>query len=146
MHTDEQIKTITLLAQTFPACFAVYERRRKPLKIGIHADVVAAMADVVPSTEIAAALRYYTRAIHYQRALVLGGVRVDLDGNAAGVVTPEQEADAWEKRRKWVARKANVAAARALEKAALEAAARPKQVTLADLKAAARERAARQSA
>jgi sRNA-binding protein len=30
-----------LLAQLYPACFAVYEARRRPLKVGIRDDIIA---------------------------------------------------------------------------------------------------------
>ncbi len=32
---------IELLAKAFPHCFAVYQGKRRPLKIGIHLDIVA---------------------------------------------------------------------------------------------------------
>jgi sRNA-binding protein len=34
---------IALLAELFPECFSVYEGRRRPLKIGIHRDILAAV-------------------------------------------------------------------------------------------------------
>src|SRR5262249_34916946 len=34
---------IALLAERWPKCFAVYEQRRRPLKIGIDADIMAAL-------------------------------------------------------------------------------------------------------
>ena len=32
---------IMLLAELYPACFAVYEARRRPLKVGIRDDIIA---------------------------------------------------------------------------------------------------------
>jgi len=47
---------IEKLADRFPACFAVYEKRRRPLKIGIHDDLVAALDGTVSLRELKAAL------------------------------------------------------------------------------------------
>jgi|SRR5262245_22963302 hypothetical protein len=35
---------IALLAERWPQCFAVFEQRRKPIKVGIHRDITAALA------------------------------------------------------------------------------------------------------
>jgi hypothetical protein len=44
----EQIDAvIALLAARFAQCFAMYARRRKPLKIGLHHDIVAALGGTV---------------------------------------------------------------------------------------------------
>jgi sRNA-binding protein len=80
----------------------------------------------------------------YQRALTAGAGRLDLDGNLAGTVTPEEEAAALAKQRAWVARKAVGAANTA--KAKPQVVAGPKRLTLADLKQAAKERKRRQQA
>lgn len=78
---------IALLAETWPACFAVYERRRRPLKIGIHHDVLAALDGAVTPRD----LRRYVHNRHYLWRMVVGAVRVGLDGNPAGAVTSDQE-------------------------------------------------------
>ena len=33
---------IELLAERWPAAFSVFERRRRPLKVGVHVDILAA--------------------------------------------------------------------------------------------------------
>src|SRR5262245_60157369 len=51
---------IELLAARFPACFAVFEQRRPPLKIGIRNDILAVLDGAVTVRELRDALRYYT--------------------------------------------------------------------------------------
>jgi ProP effector len=126
---------MALLSGRFPRCFD--ERNRRPLKIGINADVVVAMAGTMTARDVASALRFYTGSVLYQRALTAGAGRLDLDGNLAGMVTPQEEAAALAKQRAWAARKA---------KAKPQAVAGPKRLTLADLKQAAKERKRRQQA
>jgi len=123
---------IGLLAERFPKTFFVYERRRKPLKIGIHLDILAALDGALMPRELAVALRFYTGNVGYLRSALCGAWRLDLAGNPAGMVDQEQEAAA--KRRL-----TGMAAKQARRKAAK---ARPKHLSLADLKAAGRARAA----
>jgi sRNA-binding protein len=40
---------LELLAETFPACFSVYEVRRRPLKVGIHTDILKGLDGAVTS-------------------------------------------------------------------------------------------------
>jgi ProP effector len=86
--------TIELLAATWPNCFAVKYRDRRPLKIGIADDVAAAVEGAITSDELDAAFAVYTRQPGYLRGLKGGAARVDLDGNPAGAVTAEQAATA----------------------------------------------------
>lgn len=116
----------------------MWEPRRRPLKIGIHAELVA--AGVEPNL-INAALRLYCASYGYRRAMLTGAARLGLDGEPAGVVTLEEAASAEElqKRKvKWLAHK-EVMRQRAEEKErerqeAEAAVARPKRIGLADLK------------
>ena len=74
-----------LPTELYPACFDW--EQPKPLKIGIHRDLVAA------GRERAAVQRALARYCHrplYRRALRAGAARIDLHGQPAGVVT-EQE-------------------------------------------------------
>lgn len=83
------------LCQAFPACFN--RKAPKPLKIGLGEEVMA-LAGVHPAladlsrTQLRRALKVYTGAPAYRKALVRGGPRYDLDGQPAGEVTPEQQA------------------------------------------------------
>jgi ProP effector len=81
---------IALLAETWPACFSVYEGRRKPLKLGIHQDVLAALEGAITPKELKNALRHYTGNRCYLRRSIAGAARIDLDGNPAGTITAEE--------------------------------------------------------
>src|SRR5215207_9083757 len=90
--TAEQRKqreaTIRVLADRWPNCFAVSEKQRRPLKIGIGEEIAGLLTDV----DVLAALALYTRSPGYMEALVAGAVRIGLDGEPAGVVTAQQVA------------------------------------------------------
>lgn len=83
------------LCAAFPACFN--RTAPQPLKIGLGEEVMA-LAGVHPAladlsrTQIRRALKVYTGAPAYRKALARGGPRYDLDGQPAGEVTPEQQA------------------------------------------------------
>jgi sRNA-binding protein len=91
------LNTAETLATTvrWPNCFWVYEGRRKPLKIGIHVDIVQAGGFEEPA--LRAALRAYVRNVAYRRQLIAGAERIGLDGLPAGAaVTPEEAQHAQE--------------------------------------------------
>jgi ProP effector len=94
-------KTLGILRRTFPNCFN--PKRRRPLKIGITDDAARILAPVVTRDEIVAALAHYTQSATYLRCLRAGAPRVDLGGNAAGIVSSPQAAHAewrfWQARR-----------------------------------------------
>jgi len=123
-----------LLAERWPQCFAVYERRRRPLKTAIHLDVLAALDGAITPAELGIALRVYVGNAAYLRGLLCGAWRIDLDGKPAGAVTAEQEADAKSKL-------AAIAAKSAARKQAAQPAP-PKRDGLAALREAARRRKA----
>ncbi len=85
---------IDRLMETFPACFS--RSAPQPLKIGLGKELMAlagvhpALADLT-RTRIRRALKVYTGAPAYRKALKRGGPRYDLDGQPAGEVTPEQQ-------------------------------------------------------
>jgi sRNA-binding protein len=86
----EQFKrTIAVLAELSPHCFVVDNLAQHcPLKIGIHADLVA--TGLVTPRECTIALTVYCGRLMYQAALAAGGARVGLDGAPAGEVTPDE--------------------------------------------------------
>jgi len=90
---------VWLLIEIFPKCFVMLGRDRRPLKIGIHADILAREPSF-PVKELGQALSWYTGSVAYQRALMKRKPRIDLDGNEAGQPTME---DAEEARLKIVA-------------------------------------------
>jgi len=139
---------ITTLAERFPAAFAIYARRRKPLKIGVFDDLLAATAGSIPPAELKDALRAYCRSYGYFRACREGIARVDLAGQPAGAVTAAEAARAAvcadRQLQRWQQKKAAAAPpapAAPLAPAPAPAAA-PKRLSLADLKVAAAARRA----
>ena len=80
---------IGVLAERFPACFAVNPSYRRPLKLGIHLDILAQLSDTIAPRDLSAALRIYVSNVKYLKALVAGADRVDLNGMPAGTVTAE---------------------------------------------------------
>ena len=86
---------ITYLAEKFPLCF-VLEGEAKPLKIGLFQDLAEALQDDerVSKTQLRQALRQYTSNWRYLYGCREGAVRVDLQGNPAGVLDAEHVAHA----------------------------------------------------
>ena len=85
---------IRLLRDRFPQAFTGRGQPRRPLKVGIHADLVTTLDGAVRHRELRAALRAYTSKPSYLRALLAGAGRVALDGSPAGTVTSDDEAAA----------------------------------------------------
>lgn len=92
---DERNRVIlAMLAERWPDCFAIFEQRRRPLKIGIHHEILAALDGTVTAKGLGAALRCYTGNSVYWSQLRAGAIRIDLDGRPAGEVTADQVARA----------------------------------------------------
>jgi ProP effector len=82
-----QFETLLILRQRFPQAFAsLNARTRRPLKVGIHADIAAALPDL-SALEISRALGFYCRDRRYHAACIEGAERIGLDGEPAGTVT-----------------------------------------------------------
>src|SRR5262245_27137705 len=83
---------IERLERLWPQAFSVYERRRKPLAIGIDRALLAACAPaiakgMISAADIKAALARYVGADGYLFALARPGAeRVDLAGKPVGAV------------------------------------------------------------
>jgi len=131
---------LVALAEQYPACFSLFQQRRKPLKIGIHQDVMTVLG--VDEKEAASVLRAYTWNTWYLGACTLvGAERVGLDGEVAGYVTEKEAAFAKQ-------RLAEALAKRARREAAATATESPMtpsepRLSLADLKTTALARRAR---
>lgn len=111
------------LALHFPACFKGKRAGDPhPLKIGIHADILARMPDLDPVL-LHAALRLYVLSRPYQRSVIAGRPRVDLDGRVVQPVTPDETAHA---RTILLALEAKIAARRANATKPLDAPPPPK--------------------
>ncbi len=133
-----RIDTLLILRQRFPNAFArLNDYRRRPLKIGVHLDIRAAIPDLDP-IEISRALRYYVADVRYHRAVVEGAERIDLDGNPAGTVTA---AEAENSKRSVAGMEAKLAQRRSRADSTPPATAlAPKRLSLSDLKTAAASR------
>jgi sRNA-binding protein len=84
---------IAALAALFPAAFCAEPwQAHRPLKVGIGNDLVA--RGVLGPREINAALKRYVDRLMYQKCLVAGGARIDLEGNVAGEVSNEHRSRA----------------------------------------------------
>ncbi|WP_130835215.1 RNA chaperone ProQ [[Erwinia] mediterraneensis] len=80
-------EVITFLAERFPHCFSA-EGEARPLKIGIFQDLVERVQGEMnlSKTQLRSALRLYTSSWRYLYGIKAGATRVDLDGNACGVL------------------------------------------------------------
>lgn len=87
-RAERRGEVLKQLCKLFSKCFSFKER--KPLKVGIHHDILQAMGESIDPKELHGALRYYTGGLAYLKALAVGQPRVDLQGRAAGEVTAEE--------------------------------------------------------
>jgi ProP effector len=127
---------IALLAERWPACFSVFEQRRRPMKLDIHRDILAALDGAVTPVELGRAMRFYVGNLWYLRMMAAGVAPIDLDGNPSGAVSAE-EADGAAAR--LASRKRN----RRPVSTPVPAPPPPKRIGLADLKREAQARKAR---
>ena len=84
-------QTRAALVERFPRAFAPKGAEKRPLKIGVDKDILAAMPEI-GRRNLTWALEDYTRGPTYQRWLVEGAARVDLDGADAGTVSEHEAA------------------------------------------------------
>jgi ProP effector len=142
---------IALLAAKFPKCFAVPDTCRRPLKVGIDADLLAAFGGSIRRTELIRALAMYCSSEGYLERVLTGAWRVDLEGKPAGAVSADDEKHAKAKRASIRIRREAVMAAAIPQAAAsrargpalapkAETGPGPKRLSLADLREAARRR------
>ena len=89
-------EVLGILCSRFPNAFFMHEGKRKPLAVGIGRVVEAILGNEVDRKVLHVVFRFYVNNAAYLRGLTVDAVRVDLDGNAAGVVTADQAAHAQE--------------------------------------------------
>ena len=70
------------MIERWPRAFSL--KRRRPLKVGILADIIDDTAGAIIDRDLQAALRYYTGNIGYQRRCREGADRIGLDGKPCG--------------------------------------------------------------
>ena len=85
---------VELLKAYFPLCFK--ETEAHPLKVGIKQDLVkqlGSLDNIVTSDKacMVKSLSYYVNTTIYLKSIIAGATRIDLDGNASGIVTAEEE-------------------------------------------------------
>ena len=68
-------------------------RDHQPLAIGIHKALMERFPDL-DKGQVRTALHFHTGTTRYLKAIVEGALRIDLDGNAIGAVTAEQQTQA----------------------------------------------------
>lgn len=85
---------VELLKVYFPGSFKT-ANEVKPLKKGIKQDLVMRLStmDIVIEDKacMVKSLAYYVNTAAYHKNIITGTLRIDLDGNQAGVVTAEEE-------------------------------------------------------
>ena len=87
MTKEDKQAALVHLAEWFPQAF-VLERHlpHRPLKIRIFPDILA-RCPVFTRRELGTVLGVYTSRLMYLQSLVVGAIRIDLDGNPAGEVS-----------------------------------------------------------
>ena len=85
------------LIDRYPETFFEDPKARKPLKIGIHKDILADEGNQLASYQLTSALRWYTGALGYQLSIKAEAERIDLAGQSAGQVSAEDAKAAAEK-------------------------------------------------
>lgn len=99
ISASKRMRTLTVraaLATCFPKCFVPKgDTRKRPLKIGIRADLLAALPEIDPR-DLRDTLIDYCQGPSYRAVLTAGAVRIDLEGNPAGEVTAEEAESAAE--------------------------------------------------
>lgn len=91
--------TLPALIETYPACFDGENPR--PLKLGIHRDLMAAGFE---KAAVKRTLAHYCNRPRYRKALRAGAIRIDLQGQPAGVVTAAEAETAQADLAAWTAR------------------------------------------
>jgi ProP effector len=90
--THPQKSSRNALLDTLIATYPVF-RDGRPLALGIHKTLLERMPDLTKE-QIRVALKIHTGSTRYLKALSQADERYDLDGAAAGSVTPEQKEQA----------------------------------------------------
>lgn len=86
-HPNSIRSWLAVLFFHYPKVF--HRTNPRPLKIGINEDIIK--AGLIPERIVGVLLRRYTYTPAYQRCLIKGGARYDLDGNECGQVTCHQQ-------------------------------------------------------
>lgn len=85
---------LEILMEKFPHTFFNDPQKIRPIQKYIHKKIRQALNYEYTKEEVSAALAIYTQATDYCKQLILGGSRVDLEGNQCGEVSPKHIEDA----------------------------------------------------
>jgi len=85
---------VELLKAYYSNCFKE-AKDIQPLKVGIKQDLVKHLSTLTEVTTtdkacMVSSLAYYVNSLSYHKSVVAGAVRIDLEGNPAGVVSAEE--------------------------------------------------------
>lgn len=137
---------IAVLARLWPKCFAVFERRRRPLAIGIDKVLLGQLEPAIrvgriSEADIKSAMQRYTSANGYlEHCAIVGNARIGLDGKPCGPVVTEEQARiartrlAKRRARKAAARKAAGSEVDSVVETRVEAEAADREYQISDLK------------
>jgi sRNA-binding protein len=89
LHQEEREQVIAQLAEQFPKAFFVNPDCRLPLKKNIVDDI--ARMGVFDTQELLLVHDYYVHDFTYQRQLLAGAARIDLNGAKCGTVTEAEQ-------------------------------------------------------
>lgn len=95
MNAEQNSELWATLKAQHPQAFPLDAILIRPLKVGVHTDIRAAHPDADPRA-VRIALGKWCGRRAYKWALIRHGARIDLHGEPAGEVTPEQQAHAME--------------------------------------------------
>ncbi len=93
IHYKRARETRAILVERFPNVFAAKGAAKRPLRLGIHVDIIRACPDL-SIRDVRNALADYTSGFKYLEGTVAGVKRIGLDGNAYEPVTERQGANA----------------------------------------------------
>ena len=92
---DPVVLTISQLQKRFPRAFPKKPAPKLPMKIGVHKDLLEQSEQLGLSKKaLREAIKTWCRGARYWASVVEGAVRVDLNGDEAGRVTPEEAGQA----------------------------------------------------
>jgi ProP effector len=85
---------LAILIEKFPHTFFKDPQKIRPIQKYIHKKIRKTLNYEYTKEEVSAGLAIYTQADDYCKQLILGGQRVDLEGNPCGEVSPKHIEDA----------------------------------------------------
>jgi sRNA-binding protein len=147
----EALAAIVLLEARWPRAFSLNQLQRRPLKVGIRLDIVAAGVELTPGA-LSSALRTYCSNRFYLKRLQAGAARIGLDGETAGFVNPDDAKRASDALIRRATRHREQSAARAAVVPCSSTAGggtvmvKPRRLSLSDLRAAAAARRQKETA